>query len=353
MLKLVKRPGSPFWVARGTINRVRIERSTGCRKKDDARRVADDFAAEETRNAAGATGPLRFDQAVAIYLTERPAARYIAPLLRHFKTTAVSEINNAAMRKAANALYPEAAPATIRRQLYTPMKAILNLCAYDDLCAVPKLKAPSGGKSRTDFLMPDKAALILQHLSTLQGRQEAVMVTLLLGQGVRVGEAVTLVWEDVSLEARFAILRDTKNGEERRITLIDRVVAALSTIKPAAAFGPVFRRSDGQPFRPSDPAGAGGGQIRYHFAQAVEKAGLDPHRFTPHICRHTWATWFYAQTLDQIRLKDEGGWKSTQWLRYTKLGTANLAEMTRNEGWTFDTKPQPLGENRGKECQAA
>lgn len=351
MLKLVKRKGSPFWIARGTINRQRIERSTGCRKKDDARRVCDEIAAEETRNAAGATGPLRFDQAVAIYLTERPNARYIAPLLRHFTVTPVAAINNAAMRKAANALYPEAQAATIRRQLYTPMKAILNLCAYDDLCAVPKLKAPAGGKSRTDFLLPAQAEGILQHLSGLAARQEAVMVTLMLGQGVRVGEAVALDWADVSLDARYAILRDTKNGEERRITLIDRTVAALSTIQRPS--GPVFLRADGQPFRASDPAGAGGGQIRYHFTAAVESIGLDKHKFTPHICRHTWATWFHAQTRDQIRLKDEGGWKSTQWLRYTKLGTPDLGEIARQHGWDFDQKPAQVGEIRGTECQAA
>lgn len=349
MLKAVKRPGTPFYIARGTINGKRIERSTGCRKKADADQRCREIEAEETRNQAVA-GSLRFDQAVAIYLTANPDARYIAPALRHFRNTPVAEINNAAMRAAANAIYPSAAPATIRRQLYTPVKAILNLCAEDDLCAVPKLKAPAGGNSRTVFFMPDQADKIISFLAGDSNPHYAPMVTTLIGQGIRIGEAVALEWPDVSLDARIAILRDTKNGEERRITLIDRVVAALSTIRPERAVGPVFKRLDGTAFPASDPAKNGGGQIRSPFERAVIAAGLDPRRFTPHVCRHTWATWYYAQTKDPLRMKEEGGWKSDQWLRYTKLATPELGALAAAHGWHFLPR---MGEYRGTQANVA
>ena len=169
MLKPVKRPGTPFWIARGTIAGQRIERSTGHRKEADARRacreIERDIEAELTR-AAIVAGALRFDQAAAIYLTAKPDARYLGPLLRHFGTIAVVDINNAAMKAAANALYPQAQPATIRRQVYTPVKAILNYCAADDLCTVPNLKAPAGGNMRTVFAMPADADRIITNLAT-------------------------------------------------------------------------------------------------------------------------------------------------------------------------------------------
>ena len=32
--------------------------------------------------------------------------------------------------------------------------------------------------------------------------------------------------------------------------------------------------------------------------------------FSPHTCRHTWATWHYAKYKDLQKLMDEGGWSS-------------------------------------------
>lgn len=83
--------------------------------------------------------------------------------------------------------------------------------------------------------------------------------------------------------------------------------------------------------------------------RAVKAVGLDPEKYTPHVCRHTWATWFNAQTRDVLRLKDEGGWKSNEWQRYTKLGTPQLGEDARKRGWNFAF----AGENWGREIEDA
>jgi len=70
-----------------------------------------------------------------------------------------------------------------------------------------------------------------------------------------------------------------------------------------------------------------------YFQTAVEEAGLDRHIYdTPHVCRHTWATWFDAVTRDVVRLCDQGGWRSTEWSRYTKLGTPHLAADVEARG---------------------
>lgn len=345
MLTPKRRPKSPYWVLRGTINGKRVEVSRKWTTAAEARRAIPDIIAEHTSDQIG-EGGLTFRQALKLYKEVKPNARFLEPLERFFGDALVSDINNAEMRRAANALYPKASPATIRRQLYTPMKAILNLAAEEDLCAAPRLKSPAGGAKRTIFFTPDQADAVITALTSDENGYLAPMATFMFGQGVRMGEALTLDGTDVHLEHRIAILRNTKNGEERRVTLIPRVVAALSTLPTLGVSGPLFRRLDGYPFRSGRD---NGGQIAKPFRRAVKAAGLDEERYTPHVCRHSWATWFYAQTRDVLRLQNEGGWKSNEWQRYTKLGTPDLGEDARQRGWNFGL----MGENRGKEAQSS
>ncbi|MEP0149960.1 tyrosine-type recombinase/integrase [Roseibium sp.] len=339
MLKLKKRPKSPYWIARGTFQGQRVEVSTKCTLLADAKAALPGIIAELSADQDGA-GELSFARALRVYQDINPDARFLGPLAVHFAGKMVSEITNAEMRKAAHALYPGRAPATIRRQLYTPMKAILNCAAEEDLCAAPRLKSPTGGNKRTEFFLPKQADAVILEMGKNDNLCLSAMVTFLFGQGCRMGETITLDGTDVSLDDRFAILRNTKNGEERRVTLIPRVVAALSTLPTVGVPGPLFRRLDGFGFRHGTN---GGGQIQKQFASAVRGAGLDPSRFTPHVCRHSWATWFYAQTKDVRRLQDEGGWKSGEWQRYTKIGTPDLGKTALKAGWDF----RELGENWG------
>lgn len=343
MLIPKRRPKSPYWVLRGTIDGKRVEISRKWTTAADARKAIPGVIAEHTSDEVG-EGGLTFRQAKKLYLETTPNSRFLEPIDRFFGDCLVTDITNAEMRRAANALYPDAAPATIRRQLYTPMKAILNLAAEEDLCAAPRLKAPSGGKKRTVFFLPDQADAVITSMLREPNVYLGALVTFLLGQGSRMGETLTLDGTDVSLENRLAIFRNTKNDEERRVTLIPRVVAALSILPTIGVPGPVFRRLDGYPFRSGKD---NGGQIKKPFARAVKAAGLDPDRYTPHVCRHSWATWFYAQTNDVLRLQSEGGWKSAEWQRYTKLGTPDLGESALRANWNF----RSVGENRGKESE--
>ncbi|WP_170923145.1 tyrosine-type recombinase/integrase [Fulvimarina manganoxydans] len=254
----------------------------------------------------------------------------------------MSEINNAAMREAAKKLYPDASDETIRRQLYTPVKAILNHAADEELCAPPRLKIKVQANRRTVFFKPEEVDAVLLSLNANPNAYLGPLVTFLIGQGSRMKETLTLDGRDVHLDDRLAILRLTKNGEERRVSLIPRVVAAMSNLPTIGEPGPVFRRLDGHPFKTDEAAG---GQIKSAFRTAVKSAHLDERRYTPHVCRHTWATWFYAQTNDVRRLQVEGGWLSNEWQRYTKIGTPDLGRRVKRFGWDFSQK---LGENLGE-----
>jgi integrase len=65
--------------------------------------------------------------------------------------------------------------------------------------------------------------------------------------------------------------------------------------------------------------GPSGGQIRSAWGSAMAGARIK-RRLTPHHARHTWASWHYCVHKDLLRLRDEGGWRTTAMCeRYTKL----------------------------------
>lgn len=344
MLKIVQRKNSPYWIARGTINGNRVEVSTKCTSKAEARRAILEITARYSANQIGAKG-LTYDQATQLFIENKPKARFYELPLSYFNNTPVSEIGNAAMREAARDLYPNATPATVNRQLYAPVSAVINYAAGDDLCAPVKFRKPEGasGNKRTHFVMPEAANLIIEKLALSRNGYLPALVTLLFGQGLRVSEALGIDGKaDIFLDERIIVLRDPKNGCERQLTLIPRVVAALSTLPTIGEAGPIFRKSDGMPY----PLGNNsGGQIKSPFRRAVELAGVDPRLVTPHTCRHSWATWFYAQTKDPLALQNAGGWLSNEWQRYTKFGTPQLAQSAFEAGWDFRLSGGVLGES--------
>lgn len=158
----------------------------------------------------------------------------------------------------------------------------------------------------------------------------------------RLSEALYLDWADVHLEESKAIFRDTKNNTERPAGLPSSAVAALSALPHRA--GPVFLTDEGEPYE--DRGKSDGGQIKTAFRGAMRRAGLAvaaevtpwvdrrgiarervtwEYPFTPHTCRHTWASWFYGISKDPMRLMVEGGWSSlTLVQRYAHLMPSEL-----------------------------
>jgi integrase len=178
------------------------------------------------------------------------------------------------------------------------------------------------------------------------------LAVFLFSTGARLSEALYLDWRDVDLSRCQVWFVDTKNGESRGVPLHPRAVAALANLPHRS--GAVFRKppvrrkaADGHvPKKLGDalrPREGGGGQLSTAWAGMCKRAGIRD--FTPHDCRHTWATWHYAENRDIPALMALGGWKSVEMvMRYTHVNTAHLApgigRIWGNDG-ELEHQPRP------------
>lgn len=316
-LKLVRRHGSPNWYLRGTVARIAVDESTGLAERSDAEALKARREWELVQQAVhGRRVVATFLEAAVGYMEAGGERRFLTPLIDHFAAMPLEHIGQAEIDRAARLLYPGGKPATLNRQVYTPVSAILRHAARRALCAPRILERPREPKARIRWLTPAEAG----RLVAAAGGHLKPLLTFLLYTGARLSEALYLDWRDVDLaraEVRFVA---TKNGTARGVPLHGEALTALANL--AHRRGAVFRRPDGKPY--ARKASAGGGQIKTGFAAACRRAGIAD--FRPHDCRHTFATWHYAANRDLARLMELCGWRSERMaLRYAHLNVAGLA----------------------------
>jgi len=116
------------------------------------------------------------------------------------------------------------------------------------------------------------------------------LVSLLLGTGLRLGEACGLDWGDVDLERSFVLVRVSKSGKVRAVPMSDTATEALRKHKEATkVYGPrvpVFLgERTGKRLRPAS--------VSHAFPRLLTDAGLD--RLTPHKLRHGAASLMVAK----------------------------------------------------------
>jgi integrase len=204
-------------------------------------------------------------------------------------------------------------PETILRVVITPLRTVLRYAHRRGWCAVPAFETPKLSAGRTLYMTPDEAARLIAaaapHLQPL--------LVFLLGTGARLSEALYLEWRDVDLVGMRAIFwaDRTKSGKRRNVVVPLRAVAALANLGQRE--GPVFMTDRGHAY--ADRNGADGGQIKTAWHATIRRALLNP-AFSPHTCRHSWASWHYAIHKDLLKLKLDGGWSSTSQVeRYAHL----------------------------------
>ena len=338
-LKLIKR--GKYYHMHGSVAGVSVRESTRVdnRAAADAIRIRRQTEILE-RVSLGRRASISFAEAALTYLESGGEGRFLLPILDYFgQDFRLCDVNNEAVNNCARALQPDAAPATINRQIITPISAVVSLAAEDDLCAFRKFRRRSVDNARLRWLTPGEAEALID----AAGEPEtALKIAFLLGTGCRVSEALSITRKHMHIDSREAWIAKTKNGSPRMVNFPDRIARALGAHGLPEA-GAVFLTRHGKPY--SIRANTGG-QIKNAFNKARDRAGLGQD-VTPHTLRHTWATWYYAQTKDFGGLMDLGGWKQADMAnRYRKIAPSSLGEDLFKHGWNFTNEPAPVDRDR-------
>lgn len=246
-LRCSRRAGSPYYQITGTFRGVTVRQSAGTADFEYAEQLRLEIEKrimEETLHGAKAVAT--FGRIANLYLDQRKGSddRFVKWLIDAFADTKAADITDEAVLKFCRERYPNASPATLNRQVYTPLIAILNAGAdaTPKLCDVPKFKRPAAVskvveyaddewlgkflsyrvKTSTDDPNGEKATFALLRLQAI--------VLLLTTTGCRVAEACRLTWGDLDFKKGTALLARTKNGNPRRLVLGSNVVDALHTL---------------------------------------------------------------------------------------------------------------------------
>lgn len=306
-LKLVPpRRGNPNYAIRGSYLQVkRYYRSTGTPEKRVAERILAKVKRDIESGALAPQGVPTFASAMTSYIQAGGEQRFLTKIADHMGDLPLDRVTQAKVDAAADALYPNASPATRNRQVYSPVSAILQHAGI-----TKGLNRPKGarGKVRTAFLTPEEAFRFLDAAEASHARFGALCVFYLY-TGCRLSEALRLEWADVDLAGNHALIRETKNGDPRPAFLPDSVVTALANIPlPPAKNGEEPKR-DGRVFR-----FAKSGALYDLFRDTAKAAGVTiPERVAFHLFRHSFGAWMRRYGgLDTSGLVATKAWKSRE-----------------------------------------
>ncbi|QPZ91569.1 tyrosine-type recombinase/integrase [Thioclava electrotropha] len=341
-----RNPWDPYWVEKAgdwavdfVIDGRRFRRRLGVRTFDMKSRANEEAkrfyseAWDEMKAPAPVERPTKtpFYLAALRYMQQGKEKRFLPRIIEYFgEDTMIEDIDTLTIAAAAAALYPHAKPETVKRQLKTPIKAIINFAQGTG-------REKSHDTKRTRWLTPEevervlyfacnphKAGLHDPHLRTLQ------KIAFMLGGGAGPGETFAAQAENWNSATSEWWLDGTKTTYRARFVLLP--ARSIDLIGDVPERGSAFLAPDGQPYVPREN---GGGQMAGAFNKIREAAGLGKD-VVPYTLRHTWATWFYAQTKDFRRLVDLGGWnKSDTANRYCKVAPKDLGNRLLQHGWDF------------------
>lgn len=146
------------------------------------------------------------------------------------------------------------------------------------------------------------------------------IVRLALETGMRQGEILSLMWENIDLDQKVAHLADTKNGDARDVPLSPGALGVLRELRPGRGEATPLRAPRGVVF----PIGQM--SVVHAFAHACKKADITGLRF--HDLRHEATSRLFERGFGIQQVAAITGHKTLQMLkRYTHLRATDLAEQ--------------------------
>jgi integrase len=222
----------------GEIVRRRREHSTGCTRKSDAEKVADNLeadyheAARTNREADGSD--TTFADAVTLYIQNNPNRReayFLTPLVKELGNLTLDQLTQTEVQRVAHELYGHCKPNTQSRQVYDPINAVRNYAVEAGLCRPMRYKKPKGwNKPKRVKSPPDEWYLAVMPYLSVKLR---ALVVLLSTHGLRASEALQRTPADIDTKSQPWVLhlgeRD-KAGDRVQIPLAEHVIEAIEAI---------------------------------------------------------------------------------------------------------------------------
>lgn len=194
---------------------------------------------------------------------------------------------------------------TLNRYLATLSKALsVAEREYGWIESNPAKKVTKYAESRGRevFLSKEEALRLLEVCKESRNPYLPIIVLIAVSTGMRLSEIMNLRWQDVDLDEGMLIIRESKTGEGRAMTLIDSACDALRDLRPEeiAKSELVFRgRIPGRPM-----------SAKKAWEAARGTFGMPELRM--HDLRHTAASFLVADGRSLPEIADILGHKSTQ-----------------------------------------
>lgn len=230
-----------------------------------------------------------------------------------FASLSVSNLTSSAIADYRNQRLKEVKPATVRRELGI-LRRVIEVARKDWSAPlrgnpVAQVTFPAAKDARDR--RPTAGELERLFAAIAEGRNPMVrpLVLFALETGLRRGELLRLRWQDVDLESRSALIRDTKNGSDRTIPLSKPAATVLKELGSSAKL--VFPLT--------------GNALRQCWKRACHKAGIQDLRF--HDLRHEAISRFFELGLSVPEVALISGHRDARMLfRYTHIAPVAVRE---------------------------
>lgn len=195
---------------------------------------------------------------------------------------------------------------SLQKNLVTLFNAIYTFCLENDICEknyaeFVDITSEKEAKDKVPFSRAEIELLwnnlewshtpaVVKKRSVMHGQKLMDSVLIMIYTGCRINELLSIKTEDVHLEERWIDLRGTKTKAARRIVPIHKKLIPL-----------IEKRMDGEYLLEAE-----GKQIKYpiyydtFFEPMCEALEL---KHTPHECRHSFATYAAASSMNKTLLK--------------------------------------------------
>lgn len=318
---------TPYFSVRGVYCGIRLDKkSTGASEERAAKRILATWKAAAERGEflqAPAQEVLTLAKAAKAYVDAGFEDRFLDRIVAKYGTTPIADITQAVIDVWAREVYPDNPAATVNRQFYTPISAVLKRAGQDIEVRRPKGCRP---QSAPFWFKPEQAFAVLD-AAYAQDHEFGIFCELALYTGCRLSELLGIEIGQIDLGNSVIRLPVTKNGKPRTVHLTPGCVAALAGHPRGLQRGAgdrLFRFYKG-------------GEFTYRLHRAIEQAGLseafpDARHRGFHLFRHTWATWQALYNgLTAYELARTGVWSDPRSAdRYNHVAVSHEARKADN-----------------------